>query len=180
MHQLDETWQRIDAANKAAGGQVDWTVAERDQMEALADDLNRELERYPVIHAWRIDNGSGLAFWCKHCKTHHVHGRHGGQGTVEAYNRWDAESNWVPRSDAVLPLWRWKAHLQQFAGCAFNLNFPGGRGICTCPAGSGDGHRAAHCGNREGAWYEHGYILHEVEPNDARALREPQRKPRGK
>jgi hypothetical protein len=38
-----ETWSRIEEANKAAGWPNDWTVAERDQMEALAENLNREL-----------------------------------------------------------------------------------------------------------------------------------------
>jgi hypothetical protein len=39
----EDTWTRIDEANLAAGWPNDWTVAERDQIEALADDLNREL-----------------------------------------------------------------------------------------------------------------------------------------
>jgi hypothetical protein len=38
-----ETWNRIDCADIAVGWPDDWTVAERDQMEALAEDLNREL-----------------------------------------------------------------------------------------------------------------------------------------
>ncbi|MCV7100732.1 hypothetical protein [Mycobacterium palustre] len=158
----------------------DYNVAERDQIDALTRDLDREVDRYPLIHAWRTSNGSQLQFWCRSCKTHHFHGRHLGKSRVEAIMRWDAEINWVPRSDAALPLWLWKAHLQRFADCRFNDNVPGGRGICTCPAGSGDGHRAPHCWNREGIWYEHGYILHEVEPNDGRALQKPKRKPRAK
>jgi hypothetical protein len=39
----DDAWTRIEEANRAAGWPNDWTVAERDQIEALADDLNREL-----------------------------------------------------------------------------------------------------------------------------------------
>lgn len=39
----EEIWERIDAANVAAGVFRDWTVSERDQMEALADELNDEL-----------------------------------------------------------------------------------------------------------------------------------------
>ncbi len=70
---FDDTWHRIAAAN--GGIDPEWSVAERDQMEALADDMNRELEPYPVVHAWRTPNGSQLQFWCRFCKTHHVHGR---------------------------------------------------------------------------------------------------------
>lgn len=180
MTSLDATWQRIYEAGKAAGVDVDWTLAERDQMEALANYLNKELSRYPVIHAWRTKDGSQLQFWCKHCKDHHFHGRHLGLSRVEAINRWDAETNWVPRSDAILPHWLWVAHLQQFADCNFNDGVPGGRGFCTCPTGSSDGHRAPHCWNRQGAHYERGYILYEVEPNDARALQKPKRKPRAR
>ncbi len=38
-----DIWNRIDEANMAAGIFQDWTTAELDQMEALAEDLNREL-----------------------------------------------------------------------------------------------------------------------------------------
>lgn len=175
MDQLDDTWARIYEANRASGVCLNYTVAERDQMEALADDLNRELRRYPVVYAWRTKDGSQLQFWCMHCRTQHVHGRHLGASRIEAINRWDAESNWFPRSDAILPQWLWVAHLQEFADCRFNEHVLRGRGICTCPAGSGDGHRAAHCWNRDGAHYEQGYILYEVEPNDARAVCKPKR-----
>jgi hypothetical protein len=175
MSQPDETWQRIVDANKAAGVDVEWSVADRDQIEALADDLNRELERYPVVHAWRTKNGSQLEFWCGFCNGMHAHGRHLGPARVEAIKRWDAEENWVPRSDSVLPLHLWIDHLEQFAGCTYNHLVPGGRGFCTCPAGSGDGHRVAHCWKRDGAYYDRGYILHEVEPNDGRALHKPNR-----
>jgi len=37
----EDAWTRIEQANTAAGWSNDWTVAERDQIEALADDLNR-------------------------------------------------------------------------------------------------------------------------------------------
>ena len=40
---IEDTWTRIEEANITAGWPSDWTVAERDQMEALADQLNREL-----------------------------------------------------------------------------------------------------------------------------------------
>lgn len=147
----------------------EWTVSQ------LAKQLDQQLDRYPVVHAWRTDNGSGLTFWCKFCKSHHTHGRHGGPGEAEVHDRWDAEDNWVPRIDAALPLRLWRRYLQRFTSCKFNSNKPGGRGFCTCPTGSGDGHRSTQCTNRSGAYYEHGYILHEVEPNDARATRKPTR-----
>jgi hypothetical protein len=41
--------------------------------------------------------------------------------------------------------------------------------------GSGDGHRVAHCWTEDSAYWRHGYILHEVEPNDVRALQKPKR-----
>ena len=42
MTLVEETWSRIEEANIAAGWFGDWTLAERDQIEALADDLNRQ------------------------------------------------------------------------------------------------------------------------------------------
>ena len=159
--QSDETWQRIAAANRAAGVDAGWTVAQRDQMEALVSDMNFELDRYPVIHAWRSKNGSQLQFWCKFCRDHHFHGRHGGNPETRG-----------PRAGSVLPLRLWKRYIKKHADCTHRF----GRGFCTCPAGSGDGHRAPHCWNRQmGEYYRRGYILHEVEPNDSRALRKPKR-----
>jgi hypothetical protein len=175
-----DTKSRIEAVNAAvygslAGELTNWTTAERDQINADARELDRHVDLYPVVHCWRTDSGSGLTFWCKDCKTHHTHGRHGGPSHIDSVNRWDAEDNWVPRIDAVLPLRLWRRYLQSFGKCKFNSNVPGGRGVCTCPSGSGDGHRAAHCWSTDSAYYKHGYILHEVEPNDARATRKPQR-----
>ncbi|CAM4297802.1 hypothetical protein MB901379_03197 [Mycobacterium basiliense] len=40
---VEETWERIEQANNAVDRFPDWTIAERDQMEALADDLNKQL-----------------------------------------------------------------------------------------------------------------------------------------
>lgn len=167
MSHPDDTWQRIAEANRAAGVDVDWSVAERDQMEALADDLNRQLERHPVLHAWRTKNGSGLQFWCSFCKDHHFHGRHGREGLADDRG---------PRTSSVLSPRLWKRYLQRLRHCQYDL-WPSGRrhATCTCPAGSADGHRVAHCWNRNGTWYNQGYILHEVEPNDARALHRPKR-----
>lgn len=170
-----DTWSRIEEANAAAGVFETWSIADMDQAEALADDLNRQLTLYPVIHAWRTNNGSQLTFWCRYCKDHHLHGRHSGASYIDSVNRWDAENNWTCRVDAVLPLRLWKRRLQRFGKCTFNDRAPGGRGVCTCPMGSANGHRVAHCWKRDSAWYEHGYILHEVEPNDVRALQKPKR-----
>jgi hypothetical protein len=41
MTAYTDTWSRIEQANVAAGWPNDWTVAELDQIEALAEDLNR-------------------------------------------------------------------------------------------------------------------------------------------
>ncbi|BBY86691.1 hypothetical protein MTOK_24730 [Mycolicibacterium tokaiense] len=154
MYNDDDTWNRIAEANAAAGIDTDWSVAERDQTEALADDLNRELERFPVVHAWRNKSGSQLQFWCRFCKSHHFHGRHGGNPDTRG-----------PGAGSVLPVRLWKRYIKKFDDCTFRF----GRGFCTCPAGCADGHRAPHCSNRQGDYYTRGYILHEVEPNDYRA-----------
>jgi hypothetical protein len=50
---LDETWDRIEAANAAAGMFTDWSAAERDQIEAWADDLNDEL-LHPKPALWSV------------------------------------------------------------------------------------------------------------------------------
>lgn len=169
MSQPDDTWQRIADANAALGLDTDWPVAARDQMEAFADDLNRELERYPVVHAWQTSNGRQLTIWCRFCKTHHSHGRHG---------RGDLVDDRGPRAGSVLSPRLWKRYLQRLRHCRYDLWSPGRRhATCTCPVGSGDGHRVAHCSNRDGAWYKHGYFLHEVEPNDSRAVHRPNRRP---
>lgn len=167
MSDLDDTWQRIAQANQAAGIDPQWSVAERDQMEAAANDFNRELQRHPVVHAWQTKSGRELTFWCKNCKCHHTHGRHGGGGLRDDKG---------PKSHSVLSPQLWKRYLQRLRHCRYDLWSPGQRhATCTCPIGSGDGHRAAHCANRDGAWYRHGYILHEVEPNDVRAFHKPKR-----
>lgn len=164
MQQPDDcTWNRIAAANHAAGVDPQWSVAERDQMGALADDLNRELDRFPVVHAWRTKNGSQLTFWCTFCNTHHVHGRHGRDTDTRG-----------PRAGSVLPVRLWKAYIKKSDDCTRRF----GRGFCTCPPGSGDGHRAPHCTNRDGDYYRYGYVLHEVEANDARALDKPRQRRR--
>ncbi|AKK28701.1 hypothetical protein AB431_20770 [Mycobacterium sp. EPa45] len=166
MIHLDDTWQRIYEAKQAAGIDVDWTVAERDQMEALADDMNGELLTYPVIHAYPTKDRSQLEFWCRYCKTHHIHGRHLSHHGLKADDG---------RSDSPMPLDRWLTYLQQFFNCTFNDNAVRNRGVCTCPAGSGDGHRVAHCQDTSSPIWDHGYVLHEVEADDPRAQTRPER-----
>jgi hypothetical protein len=175
-----DTRSRIEYVNNEvygslAGELTDWSSAERDQINKWAREEDRDIDLYPVVHCWRTDSGSGLTFWCIHCKTHHTHGRHGGPSYIESVNRWDAEDKWVPRVDAVLPLRLWRRYLQRFGKCTYNPNVPGGRGVCTCPFGSGDGHRVAHCWKRDAGYYDHGYILHEVAPDDPRATVKPKR-----
>lgn len=168
---LDETWQRIRAANEAVGW-AGWPLAQRDQIEALADDLNRDLLRYPVIHAWRTKNGSQLQFWCRYCKDYHVHGRHS-PNDAEYYSHPDRVATENPCSP--LPQRMWLRYLSRFANCTFDSRYPGGRGICTCPMGSGDGHRAPHCWRDDSGYKQRGYLLHEVEPEDPRATTKPPR-----
>jgi hypothetical protein len=171
----DETWERINAANSTTLAGMpprlaSWTgrqfsVAERDQIDAAARDMDRAMSRYPVIHAWPTEDGSQLTFWCQSCKGHHVHGRHASLNSIlEA---------WGSSCGNVGDLWL--EYLKKFEACNYNPNWPGGRGFCTCPVGTGNGHRIAHCWNSKSPYYDHGYYLHAVPPNDVRALRKPQR-----
>ena len=169
MAELTETWRRIRAANDAAGW-AGWPLAERDQIEALADDLNREL-RFTVVHAWATRNGSQLTFWCRYCKTHHVHGRHHGPETVDHYTHASSVASEHPDSPVSERMWR--EYLSRFGECTYSSWVPGGFGICTCPVGSADGHRVAHCWNTQSPYWATGYRLHEVPANDVRALRKP-------
>ena len=123
----ESIWDKIDEANIGAGVYRGWSISERDQMEALADEMNRDLEPYRIIHAWPTKDRSQLTFWCRYCKTYHVHGRHSGTSYIDAVNRYDAHNKWVPRIDAVLPLRLWRRYLQRFAKCMYNSNVPGGR-----------------------------------------------------
>lgn len=184
MYECSDTKERLAYVAKAVGldDPNDYTVAERDQINAMAKEEDRNIDLYPVVHAWRTNyhGGSQLEFWCRYCKTHHVHGRHHGPSYVESVNRRDVERNWLPRLGAVLPLRLWRRYLQRFGQCTYNDRVPGGRGVCTCPMGSGDGHRVEHCSKRDGKYYDHGYILHEVEPDDPRATVKPKRRTRTK
>jgi hypothetical protein len=46
-------------------------------------------------------------------------------------------------------------------GCRYD-NLRPHRGPCTCPPGTGDGHRAAHCHSRHSPYDDTGYIAVEV------------------
>lgn len=158
----------------------DWTVAERDQIIAMAKEEDSRVDLFPVVHAWRTryHGGSQLTFWCRYCKDHHVHGRHSGPGRYV-----DPDDNVVQVRTTPEGLIRripgmarlWKAYVRRFETCRYNPDVPGGRGICTCPMGSGDGHRVAHCWKEDSPYFRHGYILHEVEPEDPRAFTKPKR-----
>ena len=171
---LDETWQRIRAANEAVGW-AGWPLAQRDQIEALADDLNRDL-RYPVIHCWATNNGSQLTFWCRYCKDYHTHGRHHGPETMSYYL--DDERAATEHPDSPLPQHMWHEYLSRFGDCTYNSRYPGGKGFCTCPMGSADGHRVEHCWKEDSAYRGRGYLLHEVPANDKRACAKPKRRTR--
>ncbi len=45
-------------------------------------------------------------------------------------------------------------------GCRYKIT---GYPPCTCPPGSGDGHRVAHCGDPESPYYDTGYIAVEAQ-----------------
>lgn len=169
MTALDETWTRIRAANEAAGW-AGWPLAARDQIEAMADDLNRDL-RYPIVHAWAVNRGSQLKFWCVGCKGYHVHGRHSGP----SFAAWARKAEETAHPDSPLSAQMWETYVHRVERCTYNIHVPGGRGTCTCPMGSGDGHRAPHCWRADSPFQRYGYVLHEVEPNDARATAKPSR-----
>jgi hypothetical protein len=185
VHYFSDTKERLAFVAKAIGWDDpnDLTKAERDQINTMAKEEDRNIQLYPVVHAWRTSyhGGSQLTFWCRYCKDHHVHGRHTGPGRYV-----DPNDNVVvlqPDKQKITGMEKlWRNYVRRFEQCTYNSNVAGGRGVCTCPIGSGDGHRVAHCSDpfpyREtdvSPYRAHGYILHEVEPNDARALVKPKR-----
>jgi hypothetical protein len=50
-------------------------------------------------------------------------------------------------------------------GCPLHGDLHNGRAICTCPVGSGDGHRVAHCWTESSPYRKTGYVLREVTPS---------------
>jgi hypothetical protein len=55
---IEDTWTRIEEANITAGWPNDWTVAERDQMEALARILTLPSTEQPSMEQRRIEVGA--------------------------------------------------------------------------------------------------------------------------
>jgi hypothetical protein len=71
----------------------------------------------PVLAARPSENGRLLLAWCPFCRREHTHGRH---GAIE----------WCGLD----------------CGCVLHGDLHATPRVpCACPAGSGDGHRAAHC-----------------------------------
>jgi hypothetical protein len=85
----------------------------------------------PVLRAVAQNHGRTLAAWCCYCRKDHFHGRHG------------AIEDCGPE-----------------CGCLLHADY-NGHYACTCPAGAGNGMRAAHCrGNTP--FIERGYYLMEI------------------
>jgi hypothetical protein len=88
----------------------------------------------PILLATPGPSGRTLEAWCPPCRKFHVHGRHG------------AIEDCGPG-----------------CGCGLHLDLHRFRGPCTCPPGSGDGSRTAHC-SPGGPFKERGYFIEEVAP----------------
>jgi hypothetical protein len=96
-----------------------------DAPAAIAGQRPRRARRYrrlrkgmPELLATPGRLGRTLEAWCPFCRTEHTHSRHG------------ADEDCGPACPC-----------QMHGG-----RHHGFRGRCTCPPGSGDGHRGAHCG----------------------------------
>ena len=96
----------------------------------------RRRRRWPrgavVLRAVPGWGGRTLLAWCPYCHKEHVHGRH---GAIE----WCGED----------------------CPCALHADLHG-RHRCTCPVGSGDGPREAHCRRDSGSPFK-GYWVTEVD-----------------
>lgn len=69
---------------------------------------------------------------------------------------------------------RWHYHGHHCGGsdeCSFT-GVPFTR--CTCPLGTGNGHRVAHCGNPASPYSDTGYVIHEVGYKPRAELRDTQ------
>jgi 3-polyprenyl-4-hydroxybenzoate decarboxylase len=64
MHYFSDTKERLAFVAKAVGldDPNEYSVAEKEQINALAKELDRDIELYPVVHCWRTNNGSQLTF----------------------------------------------------------------------------------------------------------------------
>ena len=92
---FNNTRERLAAVAKAVGwpDPNELPQEEKDEINRLTTELDREIDLRPVVHAWRTSyhGGSQLEFWCKRCRDVHTHGRHSGPGTYI-----DPKDNVVP------------------------------------------------------------------------------------
>jgi hypothetical protein len=96
----------------------------------------RPPRRMAVLAATASSSGRILQAWCPFCRGHHTHGRHG----------------------AAVDCERW---LGTACGCELHASLHGpSHTPCTCPPGSGDGHRGAHC--TDGPLRQSGYWVTEI------------------
>jgi hypothetical protein len=87
----------------------------------------------PVLLATPSRGGRSLTIWCPYCHREHWHGRHGA-------DEWCGPQ----------------------CGCELHTDLHGWH-ACTCPVGSGDGHRRAHCAT-DTPFRPGGYFIREVTP----------------
>jgi hypothetical protein len=83
--------------------------------------VNQHRSKFPVLPAFPSPDGRTLLGFCYWCQVWHVHGRHGHPDDCRR---------------------RLKG---QDCTCGLHPDYHASRGPCTCPPGSGDGHRTAHC-----------------------------------
>jgi hypothetical protein len=98
--------------------------------------------KHPILMAWPSEDGRTLQAWCAPCGRFHTHGRHGHPGTC------------------------WRLLRGRECECALHAEPYSMRRIpCTCPPGSGDGHRGAHCASlSRSPMKATGYVVREVRP----------------
>ena len=97
--------------------------------------MRRGPRTMPRLLAWPSESGLQLQAWCPWCGWHY-HGRHGScePGTCVCPYHPDYHHPSVRRA------------------------------ACTCPPGSGDGHRVAHCTSPDSPFQATGYWLEEIRP----------------
>ena len=127
----------IDLARPSPNGQAGRTATGTRTGEWPPRLVNWRRSRHPVLAAWPSANGVTLLAWCPWCQVWHVHGRHG------------ADSDCARRGCRC-----------QLHGGNHHARLP-----CTCPPGSGDGHRTAHCYSLSRSPLKAtGYVIREVRP----------------
>ncbi len=93
-----------------------------------------------------IDDVTVLGGWCVECKRPVLLGRQSDHGTqIDVWCAHCGREHYHGRHDPR-------------TNCRFN----GLSGICTCPPGSGDGHRVAHCHDDQSPYDRAGYIVVEI------------------